>query len=406
MIKNTPDTKGSVGNALSKHRLVGLAFGTLYMAQGLMFPFFNLYLNKTLGWSGTNIGLMTSLGSLLILLSQPVWGRVSDLANKSHILAAALGIAALLTLVQPLAAGSFLLFSIIRLAHAVFAGSLNPMLDGITLDVLGDAKDTYGSYRLWGSFGFALTSLIFGKVYELIGFGSMFVSYFIITMASMFIVLGIHPDRDGKTEADKPSTVPLRAVLANPPLVMLLIGLFLVMMPFAAADNFLTLYFDALGVPASYTGYAFGLTAVVEVPLFLAAPKLINRFGHKPVLVASTGLFGLKLLLNVLYPSPGIAIILQTLTGIGFAFFQVASVLMVDALVPKQFRTTGQAILATVTWSLSGIVGGVIVGRLLDAAGIFTAFRIAGYVALLGTCFIWLAVPASPETTRDCSHSS
>lgn len=378
-----------------ERRLLSWAYAMIYMAVGAMFPFFNLYLAKNLGWSGTRIGSVMAVGSLLVLLTQPVWGRISDLSEKNKILAAALGMNAILTLLQPLAAGSFLVFTILRLSQSVFSGSTGSMIDGIVLDVLGDDKDTYGQYRLWGSFGFAIASFAFGRVYEAVGFGSMFISYFIITAIAAGVVLRI--DTSSHSEEATKTPMQLGPVLRNPVLVMLLIGLFLVMTPTAASDNFLTLYFDAMGSPPSLTGYAFGLTALVEVPSFLLAPGMIRRFGHKPVLVASTGLFGLKLLLNAIWPIPWLAVILQTLVGVGFAFYHVSAVLMVDALVPQQFRTTGQALLATVSWSLSGIVGSFIFGRLLDTADIFTAFRLGGYIALIGTLFIYLLVPSEAK---------
>ncbi|NMB25497.1 MAG: MFS transporter [Firmicutes bacterium] len=378
-----------------ERRLLSLGYAMTYMAVGTMFPFFNLYLAKNLGWSGTRIGSVMAMGSLLVLLTQPMWGRISDLSDKNKILAGALGINAVLALVQPLAAGSFLIFTILRLSHAVFSCSTGSMLDGIVLDVLGDDKDTYGQYRLWGSFGFALASLAFGRIYEVVGFSSMFIAYFAITAVAAGVVLRIDTSAHQGEAAKAP--IQLGPVLANPVLVMLLIGLFLVMTPTAASDNFLTLYFDAMGAPPSLTGYAFGLTALVEVPMFLLAPGMIRRFGHKPVLVASTGLFGLKLLLNAMCPVPWIAVTLQTLVGVGFAFYQVSAVLMIDALVPQQFRSTGQAVLATVSWSLSGILGNLIFGRLLDTADVFTAFRLGGYVALVGTLFIYLLVPSEAK---------
>ncbi|NMB10975.1 MAG: MFS transporter, partial [Firmicutes bacterium] len=156
-----------------------------------------------------------------------------------------------------------------------------------------------------------------------------------------------------------------------------------------------SIYLDAIGGSTGLTGYAFATMALVEVPMFLLAPRVIDRFGYKSVLVFSTGLFGLKLMLNALLPIPWLVIVLQAIAGMGFALFHVSSVLMVDALVPRQFRSTGQAVLATVSWSLAGITGSLIFGRLLDTAGILTAFRIGGYVGLLGTLFIQLFVPSA-----------
>ena len=378
-----------------ERRLIGLGYAVIFLGSGAMFPFFNLYLTKNLGWSGTRIGSMGALGSLLVMLTQPLWGRISDASDKGKVLALALGMSACLGILQPLAAGSFALFVILRLAHAVFSGSVSSMFDGIALDVLGDDRDTYGQYRLWGSFGFAVAALVFGKVYEVLGLTSMFFFYSAMTAGACYIAFSFDTVRGAGEQEGEP--VQLGQVLANPALLLLLSGIFVVMTANSAGESFFSIYLDAIGGTSGLTGYAFAIMAMVEVPMFLMAPRVIERFGHKPVLVFSTGLFGLKLVLNAMLPIPWLAIVLQILGGVGFAFFQVSSVLMVDALVPRQFRSTGQAVLATVSWSLAGISGSLIFGRLLDTAGILTAFRIGGCVGLLGTLFIQLFVPGREQ---------
>lgn len=365
------------------------------MAGGAMFPFFNLYLTKHLGWSGTRIGSVAACGSLLVMLTQPLWGRISDASDKSKVLAFALGMSSCLAFLQPLFAGTFSIFVTLRLCHAVFSGSTSSMFDGIALDILQEDRDTYGQYRLWGSLGFALAALIFGKVYESLGFASMFFVYSGIIAGAACVALRFDTTPDGGESEREP--MQLGPVLANPALLALLGGIFLVMTANTAGENFLSIYLDAIGGSTGLTGYAFAVMALVEVPMFLVAPRVIDRFGYKTVLVFSTGLFGLKLILNALLPIPWLVILLQAMGGMGFAFFHVSSVLMVDALVPRQFRSTGQAVLATVSWSLAGITGSLIFGHLLDTAGILTAFRLGGYVGLLGTLFIQLFVPSGEE---------
>lgn len=379
-----------------ERRLIGLEYALIFMASGAMFPFFNLYLSKNLGWSGTRIGFLGAFASVLVMLTQPLWGRLSDASNKSTILALALGMSACLTFLQPLAASSFAVFFVLRLGHAVSSGSISSMFDGIALDILGEERNTFGQYRLWGSLGFALAALTFGKVYESFGFTNMFFVYAGITAAAACVALmfEVTPAK-GESRADS-EPIQLGPVLANPALLVLLSGIFLVMIANTAGENFFAIFLDAIGA-TGLTGYAFAIMALVEVPMFLMAPQVIDRFGYKPVLVCSTGLFGLKLMLNALFPTPWLVMLLQPLAGIGFALFHVSSVLMVDALVPRQFRSTGQAVLATVSWSLAGIVGSLVFGGLLDTAGILAAFRVGGYVGLLGALFIQLFVPSGKK---------
>jgi nitrate/nitrite transporter NarK len=71
--------------------LISLEYALIFLANGAMFPFFNLYLTKHLGWSGTSIGSVAACQRLLVMMSQPLWGRISDASDKSKVLAFAFG---------------------------------------------------------------------------------------------------------------------------------------------------------------------------------------------------------------------------------------------------------------------------------------------------------------------------
>jgi PPP family 3-phenylpropionic acid transporter len=377
--------------------LISLEYVLIFLANGAMFPFFNLYLTKHLGWSGTRIGSVGALSAVLVMMSQPLWGRISDASEKHKVLAFAFAVSACLVILHPLAAGSFLIFLLVRLSHAVFIGSTTSMFDAIALDVLGEDRDTYGKYRLWGSLGFAAAALFMGKVYEVLGFSSMFFFNAVLVGAAGYVASNLGGAAAGREKEHGEASMELTKVLANPALLVLLGGVFLVQTANSAGETFLGVYLDAIGGSSSLVGSAFAVMAFVEIPTFLAAPKVVERFGYKQVLVMSTALFGLKLVLNALFPIPWLVLALQPLSGIGFAFFQVSSVLMVDALVPRQFRSTGQAVLSAVAWSVAGMSGGLIFGMLLDTAGIIAAFGIGGCVGLLGTLFIQCFVPGEAK---------
>ncbi len=378
--------------------LISLQYCLIFMANGAMFPFFNLYLRKILSWSGTRIGWVMASSSVVIMLSQPLWGRISDASEKHKVLAFALAVGACLVFIQPLVAGSFLVFLLVRLLHSIFTGSTASMFDAIALDVLGKDKDTYGRYRLWGSLGFAVAALFMGKVYEVIGFSYMFFVNAALIGTASYVAFNLDgASSNSGQDPDKTASAELKKVLANPALLVLLGGIFLVQTANSAGETFLGVYLDAIGGSSAMIGSAFAMMAFVEIPIFLAAPRIVEWFGYKRVLVASTALFGLKLVLNALFPIPWLVLLLQPMAGIGFALFQVSAVLMVDALVPRQFRSTGQAVLATTSWSLAGIAGNLLFGTLLDTAGILTAFGIGGCVGLLGTLFIHCFVPRKAE---------
>jgi len=83
---------------------------------------------------------------------------------------------------------------------------------------------------------------------------------------------------------------------------------------------------------------------------------------------------------------------LAVLAGAGFGMKYAATVLMTDRLVPSRLRSTGQALLQTVMWSLGPIVGPAIGGLVYRYAGPPWLFAGAGVLAAAGTALAWWAL--------------
>ena len=54
-----------------------------YSAQAIFGTYLNLYLNDV-GFSKTQMGMFTSLSTLLVLIVQPLWGYVSDRSKTKN----------------------------------------------------------------------------------------------------------------------------------------------------------------------------------------------------------------------------------------------------------------------------------------------------------------------------------
>ena len=52
-----------------------------FMNIAAFFPFLSLYL-KQVGLSGTQIGIITSVGFLVMTMAQPAWGFVSGVSGR------------------------------------------------------------------------------------------------------------------------------------------------------------------------------------------------------------------------------------------------------------------------------------------------------------------------------------
>ena len=127
----------------------------LFCAQAAHFLFINIYY-KSHGLTGSQIGTLAALGPIVVLLTQPFWGVVSDSLRDKRIplliMTAVCG-AGYLTLLKP---EPFSRFVLVTVMMSVFYGPVIPLLDSRTASFLGPEKQqtTYGGIRLWGSWGF------------------------------------------------------------------------------------------------------------------------------------------------------------------------------------------------------------------------------------------------------------
>mgnify|MGYP003534118255 FL=1 len=129
-------------------------------AGGFVFPFISLFYAQK-GLSGTQMGWLTTIGSLIGLISAPFIGRISDNAiNPRRVLQLCLfGSGALM-----LALGQqnlFIAMAVIIAIEALVGAPVYPLSDAQALSISSE-KEGFGSIRLWGSLGSATTAFIGG----------------------------------------------------------------------------------------------------------------------------------------------------------------------------------------------------------------------------------------------------
>jgi MFS family permease len=82
---------------------------------------------------------------------------------------------------------------------------------------------------------------------------------------------------------------------------------------------------------------------------------------------------------------PATIALVRVIVGIGFAFVYVGSVVIVDDLVPSEFRATGQGLAKAVAFGLAPVVGALGGGLMYQTVGPRALFEAAaGLAAIAG----------------------
>lgn len=367
-----------------------LSYLLLFGAIGILFNYYALYLQRA-GLTGTQIGAVLGVLALARVLSQPIWGLVGDIYRVRRLILSGSCFAAALASLALTQTPDFIGLLLVTTILAIANGPINPFCDALSLEYLEreSRREEFGSLRLWGSVGFAVTSLAIGAL--VIGESVWLITYlYSATMAAMGIVTATLPDTPHTERATWGGGG--AALWGSSVFLRLLVGVVLLGTTLGVANNFLIVYLDALGAEGWVSGATFALAGLLEVPLMGYARHLIERFGLRRVLVAGVALQPLRWLLYIVITIPLLVIPTQLFHSIAMLSLLIAGVLFADQLLPSQWRATGQTAYSAALHGIGPTIGVFSAGVIYEHAGLAMVWWACAAANLLGALIVAWAV--------------
>lgn len=361
-------------------------------AGGFVFPFISLFYAQK-GLSGTQMGWLTTIGSLIGLISAPFIGRISDNAiNPRRVLQLCLfGSGALM-----LALGQqnlFIAMAVIIAIEALVGAPVYPLSDAQALSISSE-KEGFGSIRLWGSLGWAITAFIGGWMVSRAGLVSIFWGYAVL-YGLCILMLGRIITTPKPASAAEEHHLPLgkvaRSLVTQRTLLGLTIALSIFWLSNGGRHQFETLYMHQLGASEQLIGWAYTYPALMELPIMLWADKLVRKHGAGKILSLSILLEGISLIAIVVYPSIASIMFMRAASGFYYSFYAIASV---GYAVENAPEGQGATILSLYYVTLNGILAlfnAPLSGAVFDWVGAYPLYIIAA----AGTILAWLALVIS-----------
>ncbi len=375
---------------LAPLRRLYLLFAGIGFGESALIPFFPLLLRER-GLSPQEIGGVLAAMALVGFATGPLWGYAADRRlGRERALVASLGstsavLVALFLVTDPLATAV-----VATGAWALRAPNM-ALLDAIALERLGvDRRGLYGRIRAVLSAGWAAGALVWGALYQFAGLRPMTLVYAAV-IGSVALVTG-RVVRGRRALLPPAGTLRVgRGIVAAPALLAFLAALFLVNSSFNATWNFVTLRIDALGGGAFLIGAAACLQAAAEVPTMGATARVARRIGHVQLFAAGCLVFLSVFVAWALVSDPVVIASLRVVSGIGFALTYVGAVFVVDDLVPRRLRATGQAASKAVAQGLAPVAGSFGGGLIYGLAGPAAMFVVAACCAALAAAAVLVA---------------
>lgn len=376
-------------------------------AGGFLIPFLGLFYQRQ-GLTGTQIGLLGTITAMAALIAAPQWGRWSDRsADPRRLLQVAfLGSAIIYLLISK--QDLFLWLAIFTAITGFLSAGIDPISDAMTLDLIkGHEKTGFGSVRLWGSLGWAVTVLLSGWLIEKTSLISAFWGYAIMMVLTVIVLnwLNISERKsqrsDQEVERRVVSTREIFALISQDrALVGVAAALGVLWLTRSGIYQFQAIYLDQLGAGESLIGLASTLGALVELPGMLLADHLIRRFGSHHILGLMMLIYIIMFGIVAIFPTVPAILVSAALGGITFSFYSVGIVVFLSERAPLGQTATILAIFSSTLRGLIAIIAGPLAGIIFDFAGAYWLYVIAVIGSLLAWFIFRLLVTGNRSTAQ------
>jgi PPP family 3-phenylpropionic acid transporter len=350
-------------------------FGVL----GIFLPYFNLYCYH-LGFSGLQIGVLSGLRSVAMVLFPLIWGSLADrfhIRKPIYILCTALSTSI----------WAFYLFFfdfksmlIITACYGIFYAPIISFLEAVTMDVLGREKISYGRIRAWGSISFIVMVLVLGKVIDLYALDIIL----ILILAGSLILSAIAVAIPAVNPPKKDLLAPGAGSLLKKRVIVFLFCGFLMLVSHGAYYGFFSIHLENLGHGSTFIGIAWGLASTAEILVMIKSDKIFSRFSLENVLFFSFLVAAVRWIILFFADSSAVILLSQLLHAVTYGTFHMASILYIDHLTPDKAKTLGQAVNNGLTYGLGLMVGFFINGYVYEITGSSTLFLMSALIALAG----------------------
>jgi len=368
-----------------------LYFGVL----GIFLPYFNLYCYH-IGFTGFQIGALSALRSVTLVLFSLAWGVLADRFNIRRPIYILCNITSALIWIFYLFTENFWLMLVITAFYGMFYAPIISFLEAFSMDVLGKEKKSYGSLRMWGSISFILVVISLGKIIDLFSISLILALILAGSMVQASLSFKIPDIKIAKIDILSPVT----KSLLDTRVIIFLFCAFLMLVSHGAYYGFFSIHLENLGYSNTFIGIAWALASTAEILVMIKSDRIFKTFSPEKILTFSFIVAALRWFILFFATSETIILISQLLHAVTYGTFHMASILYIDLLSPDQNKTLGQAANNAATYGLGLMVGFFLSGYLYENMDTSFLFIISSLIAIAGGV-IFQAFRGAERSARD-----
>ena len=384
-------------------RSLGIRYAALqtgyWMEYLIIFGFAAVFLMGR-GFSASEIGYVTTVGTVLTILLQMALATLADRSQRitlKHILAAliigCLAAATAMLLVPKSHIVTFVgMFTALSLTNA-----FSPLITSLCLKYNASGHHiNFGVARGLGSLGFALASLAMGWLTEKLG-SEIVLPLYCAIYALMLAVLLSMPRPAAAPEAAKSDaqtgkpTGLLQFFHRYRRYDVFLISVMLIFYLQMSLGTYMIYFVRSYGGGEAEMGTALFVAAFAEMPAVALGLTLLRRVTAQKLLCISALAGFVKSLTMLFIPNIGCFIGLQVIQFFFSGLYMVAAVYFADSIVAAADAVKAQAILAVGLTGVTGTASNIIGGYMLERLSVRSINLLGLILGLVGAALMFVA---------------
>lgn len=362
---------------------LALFYFVLYLGGSIAIPFIQVFLEH-LGYNVVQRGIMLTSAAIIATITQLVIGYIADKYKTDrwpfNITLIIIVISAYLFYIS-----NNILFTYHLILVSLLLGlfkTINASQDAWLLGINQDCKNNFGRIRAFASLAWVIGSFAGGiiiKHYDYSTIGYIFVICSIIVLLISFII------PEGKRENIGPyiNIKDIKLLFNNKGFIIATLVLLGVEIIFMAGQYTLVDKFILLNSSTETIGLYWSIQSLVELPLFLLAPRLLMRYKDYNMLMIATIIYIIRFILYGYVQTSELLIIVTLSQAITFPLLMIVSKTIIDRFIPDNMKATGQTISMAIYVGLPSLLVPLISGYLIDIFNVDFALYIFGLSGII-----------------------
>ncbi len=351
---------------------LGIMMFLQYAIWGAWAPPLSAYLQNTLGYSGTQVGVIYSLLPLATIISPFIGGQLADRYFATQKVIGFLQLAGGVFLLYLSTVSDYTTMMWMMLAYSLLYAPTLALTNSIAFHHMDDSAKEFGWVRVGGTIGWIAAGLVLSGWRHLAAGNSGFAfgGDTLLLAGVLSLILGIFAFTLPNTPPKKEGANPLAFLEAIKMLKDKNFAVFMIISFIVATELMFYYVLTAPFLVSSKIGIAdenvAGIMVIAQIAeIFVMAillPFFLPKYGIRKTLAFGVLAWPIRYIIFAIGSPAWFVIASLTLHGFCYVFFFTASQIYVDMVAPKDIRASAQSLIALVTLGIGMYVGSIFAG--------------------------------------------